>query len=109
MNAASVTAVMLAVDLIAWTEHLLLDATLSRPNRRDCATGCSMSPPDSSPTLARHPTFLALAHELTAAFARRYPFPPAKPHPQSSEQRSHRQNSTPANPTRPPTEHPNQR
>ena len=40
--------VMLAVDLIAWTQTpAALTATWPRPNRRRCATGCCTSPPGS--------------------------------------------------------------
>jgi len=47
INAAWLTVVMLAVDLIAWTQHLLLPVTSPGRNRRRCATACSMSPPAS--------------------------------------------------------------
>ena len=47
INAAWLAVVMLAVDLIAWTQTLLLDGTWPRPNPRRCATGCCTSPPAS--------------------------------------------------------------
>ncbi len=45
INAAWLTVVMLAVDLIATTQHLLLHDDLAKPNRRHCATGYCTSPP----------------------------------------------------------------
>ena len=40
--------VMLAVDLLAWTQTCSCTASWPRPNRRRCATGCCTSPPASS-------------------------------------------------------------
>ena len=65
---------MLAVDLIAWTQHLLLHGTSPRPSRRRCATDCSTSPPDSPADSAgcwlRIQRTWPWARELAAAFAR---------------------------------------
>jgi hypothetical protein len=36
------------IDLIAFTQTLLLDGDLARQSRRGCATGCCTSPPASS-------------------------------------------------------------
>ena len=70
---------MLAVDLLAWTQTMLLhdDPALAKPNRRRCATGCCTSPPASSAAAAgsgsastRHwpwATHLAAAFDRCAA------------------------------------------
>jgi DDE family transposase len=43
INQAWLSVVMLAVDLTAWTQQLLLQAIWPRPSRRRCATGCCTS------------------------------------------------------------------
>ena len=47
INAAWLSVVMLAVDLIAWTQLLLSHDDLAKAEPRRCAIGCSTSPPDS--------------------------------------------------------------
>jgi len=54
LNEVWLEIVMLAHDLIVWTQALLLTAILPTPNRNGCATGCSTSPPDSRSTAAAH-------------------------------------------------------
>ena len=76
INAAWLTAVMIAVDLLAWTQTMLLHDTRRwpRPNRRRCATGCCTSPPASSAAAAgsgsASTSTWPWAAQLAAAFAR---------------------------------------
>jgi Transposase DDE domain group 1 len=47
INQAWLALVMLATDLTAWTQHLLLDGELAKAEPKHCATGCCTSPPAS--------------------------------------------------------------
>ena len=64
INAAWLTVVMLAVDLIAWTQHLLLHGDLAKAEpktlRYRAAARRRPAHPRTAPTLAAHPTHLAL-------------------------------------------------
>jgi hypothetical protein len=102
INSAWLTVVMLAVDLIAWTQHLLLHGHLARAEPRRCATACCTSPPASPAAgadAATHPTHVALGTRprcgvrpaCGAARPGRLTF-----HSETTSGGSHRQNSTPA-------------
>ena len=51
MNTVRLELVLIAQDLLAWTQHLLLDSDLARCEPNACATASSTSPP-ASPTPA---------------------------------------------------------
>ena len=54
LNQVWLEIVLLAHDLIVWTQALLSTASSPKPNRSGCATGCCMSPAASrSPDAAR--------------------------------------------------------
>ena len=82
INQAWLNVVMLAVDLIAWTQHLLLHGHLAK----------------AEPKTLRY-RLLHVAARLTRG---QRPFPPAKHDPDTTSGGSHRQNSTPATSPCPP-------
>jgi len=49
INQAWLACVLTAIDLIAWTQTILLhdEPALAKPNPRRCATGCCTPQPDS--------------------------------------------------------------
>ena len=108
INAAWLTVVMLAVDLIAWTQTPApARRTWPRPNRRRCATGCCTSPP-ASPAGSAGPgcAFNGPGPGPTnwpprSPDSPHYPCRPVEPQSRHDERRGNRQDSTPATSPRP--------
>ena len=83
INQAWLTVAMLAVDLIAWTQHLLLHGRPGQGRAEDAALPAAArrrpTHPRTAPALAAHPTHLALgprARRRLRPAHRRCPSPP---------------------------------
>ena len=73
INQAWLTVVMLAVDLIAWTQHLLLSGDLAKAEPkalRSAATRRRPAHPRTTSPLATHPAHLAVGPRPRRGFAR---------------------------------------
>ena len=110
INSAWLSVVMLAVDLIAWTQHLLLHGDLARAEPKTLRY--RLLHVAARLTRGQRRLWLRIqrswpwAHDLAAAFARLVP--PTRPgwlifHPDTTSGGSHRQNSGPATPPCLPT------
>ena len=87
LNEVWLEIVMLAHDLIVWTQALVLDGELAKAEPNGCATGFCTSPPDSrSPDAAQSCTYPQPGHgprrsRLRSRSSRRSRPPPADHHP----------------------------